>query len=112
MDLRTWLIHIWLAGVLLSGLAVSAPFAYIPNTSSKSVSVIGLTTNAVVGLPIPVGDVPRGIAVNSAGTRVFVTNEFSNSVSVIDTATNKVLGAPMLVGTEVAPRSWTVFRDS
>ena len=90
-----------IAGVLCTLLAFAAQaasFAYIPNTDSESVSVIDLSTNAMIGLPIPVGDVPRGVTVNPAGTRVYVTNEFSNSVSVIDTATNKVLGAPIRVG--------------
>lgn len=31
-----------------------------------------------------------GVAVNPAGTKVYVANELDNSVSVIDTATNTV----------------------
>jgi len=34
---------------------------------------------------------PFSIAVNSAGTKIYVTNFDSNSVSVIDTTTNQII---------------------
>jgi YVTN family beta-propeller protein len=80
-------VHVW-----------AAPFAYIANSGSDSVSVIDTATNTVVGPPIPVGSTPIGVAVNPAGTRVYVANSGSNSVSVIDTATNTVIGSPIPVG--------------
>ena len=58
-------------------------------------------TNTVVGAPIPIpvgGAAPHGVAVNPAGTRVYVANGDTNNVSVIDTATNTVVGAPIAVG--------------
>ena len=70
--------------------ALAAPFAYIPNEGSNSVSVVNLATNAVVAT-IPVGSNPRGVAMSPTGTRVFVTNYISNDVSVIDTFTNTVI---------------------
>jgi YVTN family beta-propeller protein len=79
-------VHVW-----------AAPFAYIANSGSDSVSVIDTATNTVVGPPIPVGSTPIGVAVNPAGTRVYVANSGSNSVSVIDTATNTVIGSPIPV---------------
>ena len=52
----------------------------------------------MIGVPIPVGDGPFGVAVNPAGTRVYVANDGSNNVHVIDTATNTVIGSPIPVG--------------
>jgi len=40
------------------------------------------------------------VAVNPAGTRVYVTNFDAHTVSVIDTASNTIVGAPIPVGTE------------
>ena len=59
---------------LLAGAVVSysAPFAYIPNTA-HSVLVIDQQTNKIV-TTIDVGSNPVGVAVNAAGTRVYVTN--------------------------------------
>jgi YVTN family beta-propeller protein len=48
---------------------------------------------------VKVGGWPFGVAVNPAGTRVYVTNEENDSVSVINTATNKVI-ATVNVGIE------------
>ncbi len=56
----------------------------------RNVSVINTETNAVVAT-IPVGSYPEGVAVNPAGTRVYVTNVESGTVSVIDAATNMVV---------------------
>jgi YVTN family beta-propeller protein len=69
----------------------AAPFAYITNQDSNTVSVIDIATNSVVGSPIAVGVRPYGVAVNSAGTRVYVANGAGGSISVIDTATSKVI---------------------
>ena len=77
-------------------IAVAAPFAYITNTGSNSVSVIDTATNTVVAT-VAVGFAPLGVAVNPAGTRVYVANNGSNNVSVIDTATNTV-AATVAVG--------------
>jgi YVTN family beta-propeller protein len=40
---------------------------------------------------VTVGHGPTGVAVNPAGTRVYVTNWHANSMSVIDTATNTIV---------------------
>jgi YVTN family beta-propeller protein len=39
-----------------------------------------------------------GVAINPAGSRVYVANRGDNTVSVIDTGTNTVTGAPIPVG--------------
>src|SRR5574337_284691 len=80
---------ITMLGLLLVGSAGAAPYAYITNQGSNNVSVIDTATNTVTAT-VNVGDNPRGVAVNPAGTKVYVTNYGSNNVSVIDTATNTV----------------------
>ena len=65
--------------VLLTGLALASPFAYITNFSSNSVSVIDAATNGVVST-ISVGNGPQPVAVNPAGTRVYVGNSSANTV--------------------------------
>jgi YVTN family beta-propeller protein len=64
--------------------------AYIPNSSSNSVSVINVATGAVV-TTIPVGKGPGGVAVSPDGSRVYVANQDSDDISVIDTKTNTVV---------------------
>jgi len=95
--------HFFIAGIisllLMAGACSSfgAPFAYIPFLEGNSVIVIDLATNKL--LPsIPVGTGPRGVAVNAAGTRVYVTNYSSDTVSVIDGTTQTVIGSPIPVG--------------
>jgi len=51
----------------------AAPFAYIANSGSNSVSVIDTATNTVVAT-VGVGSAPIGVAANAAGTRVYVAN--------------------------------------
>jgi len=57
----------------------TGPFAYIPNDSSGNVSVIDTTSNSVVAT-ITVKTNPYGVAVNPAGTRVYVTNSSSKRI--------------------------------
>jgi len=56
--------------------------------------VINTATNAVVGSPIAVGDIPFGVAITPDGTKVVVVNAGSNNISVINTA-NGVVSAPI-----------------
>src|SRR5258708_2724045 len=67
------------------GSAHAAPFAYISNDDG-TVSVIDIATNTLA-TTIPVGGSPVGVAVNAAGSRVYVTNSDDNTVSVINTKT-------------------------
>ncbi len=68
--------------IVLGGAPSSAQNAYIANDGDNTVSVIATATNTVVGLPIPVGSNPAGVAVTPDGG--------DNTVSVIATATNTV----------------------
>jgi len=76
--------------ILISSTALSSstvPCAYI--TRGNTVSVIDIATDTVIAT-VNVGNGLHGIAVNSVGTKVYVTNRDSNTVSVIDTSTNMV----------------------
>ncbi len=81
---------------LFGASAWAAPFAYITNSVSNTVSVIDTSSNTVVAT-VFVGIYPWGVAVNPSGTRVYVANE-DGTVSVIDTSSNTVV-ATIDVGT-------------
>lgn len=68
------------------------------NNLSDNVSVINTGTNTVVAI-VDVGTFPDGVAVNPAGTFVYVANSSSTNVSVINAATNAVV-AMVAVGSE------------
>jgi YVTN family beta-propeller protein len=104
-----------LAGLLPSLMAcavVAAPFAYIANERSGSVSVIDAASGAVVAT-LPVGDVPQGVAAGPTGTRVYVANRRSNDIAVIDTAANVVVATIAAgdspYGIAVSPDGRTVY---
>src|SRR5262245_20576100 len=80
--------------------AHAAPFAYIADDGASNVSVIDTATNSIVATITGVGTVPEGVAVNAAGTRVYITDSVTEgTVAVIDTATNTVI-ATIPVGEE------------
>ncbi len=71
--------------------------------SSGSVAVIDMRTNTVVAATSLGSYVTEGLAVNPAGTRVYVTASFSDNptadmVSVIDTSTHQVVAAIPMAG--------------
>lgn len=72
--------------------ACAAPFAYVPNEKSGSVSVIDIGNGAggAVVRQIAAGKRPRGIAVAPDGGQVWVSNVADGSVMAIDTARNAV----------------------
>ncbi len=78
--------------------AEAAPFAYVTNESSNTVSVIDTATNTVAEA-LTVGSGPVGVAVAPDGKHAYVTNFDNNSVSVIDTTANTVEAATLTVGT-------------
>jgi len=80
-----------LACVLALGAACAgwaAPFAYVPNERSGTVSVVE-TANDTVVATVRVGDVPYGIAAGPHGTRVYVASDAS--LGVVDTASNTLV---------------------
>ena len=57
--------------LILASSAYAAPFAYITNAVSNTVSVIDTATNNVTAT-VPVGIEPTGVAVSPDGTKVYV----------------------------------------
>ena len=89
------LVAVLALSLAVASAAAAAPFAYISNFMSNSVSVVDPTATRPLVTNVTVGDLPLGVAVNPSGTRVYVANFFSNTVSVIDTATNTVATVPV-----------------
>ena len=84
-------------GALASPVA-AAPFAYVTNQGSSTVSVIDTaTTPPSVTATITAGSGSYGVAVTPDGKHAYVANAGANTVSVIATATNTVV-ATVTVG--------------
>jgi len=102
--------------------STTAPCAYITNYYEGTVSIIDITTNTVKAT-VPVREWPFGVAVNPAGTKVYVTTTYGEDkdgvtdlkgvVSVIDTATNTVTATVPVGewprGVAVSPDGKTVY---
>jgi len=63
---------------------------YVVCQDSDEVRVVNVDSSEVIGT-VPVGHIPRGIAISPDGRQLYVTNAASDSVSVIDTATLKMV---------------------
>lgn len=90
---RLTLLASYSIGLLLCGPplpALAAPFAYITNSGSASVSVIDIATNKTVAT-IPTQAGPYGVAINADGSRVYVGNNSAASVTVIDARLNSAI---------------------
>jgi len=104
--------------VIFGAAPSSAQNAYITNAASNTVSVIDTATNTVSGLPIPVGILPRAVAVTPDGGKVYVANFNDNTVSVIATATNTVVSTipvgliPIAFGIFIQPPSANSGKDA
>src|SRR5258706_11332137 len=73
LTLRSALRSLAAALVGCAGLAVAAPFAYVPD-ASNNVTVVDLGTRMVVAT-IPLGTLPaRGVAVSPTGATVYVAS--------------------------------------
>jgi YVTN family beta-propeller protein len=85
---------------LMASPAEAAPFAYVTNSLSNTVSVIDTATNTVLATitkPGPSSQFPAGVAVTPDGTKAYVTC-CGGELSVIDTANNTVLATILLGG--------------
>src|SRR5580704_3218349 len=101
--------------------------AYVPNNTDGTISVINTANNTVctatsgppcsstATYPIPVGTGPRGVAVTSDGSKVYIVNTTSNNISVISTATDTVTatfsvsGATLTGPIAVVPNGSTLY---
>ncbi len=88
-------ILLMLAAILamMNGMAQTA---YVTNEGDSSVTVIDVTTNAVI-TTIPVGLYPYAISVSRDGNKVYIANRNPKTISVINTSTNTV-SATIMVG--------------
>src|SRR5438477_4546604 len=91
-----WFAHVCLAvSLVATSAAFGTPFAYVATVAPSNVVVIDTATNTIVATVPVTGVNHEGVAVNPAGTRVYVTNvapgNDPGTVSVIDTATNTVI---------------------
>jgi YVTN family beta-propeller protein len=95
----------------LTSLAHAAPFAYVTQGMSNTVTVIDTATGQSVAT-LEVGFLPWGVAVSPEGTRVYVASSFSDTVSVIDTTTKTVIDTITLgQGEEAGPFGVAVHPD-
>ena len=76
---------------LLSCTAIAAPFAYVPNEGSASVTVIDPTTFGVLAT-FPVGQLPQHITPAHDMSALYADNMDSDLLSVIDPASSTVSG--------------------
>jgi len=92
----------------------AAPFVYVANAGSDSISVIDVATNTVVRT-FAVGVFPTSVALNPTSNRGYVANNVDDTVSVFDSAsvyaTVPVATAPNAVAVDAAGRRVYVSND-
>ena len=83
-SLNRCLLALALAGAALVPLtALAAPFAYVPNEKSGTISVID-TENDTVVAEIKAGDKPRGLAASIDGKTLYVSDQPNNALVKVD----------------------------
>ena len=71
------------SAVVWTAAAAAAPFAYVPNEGSASISVIDTATDRVTAT-LKLAQKPRGIAVSLDGSRLFISDQTANALITID----------------------------
>ena len=91
--------------------ALAAPFAYVSNEGSASVSVIDTATDKLTAT-FNVGGKPRGIALSLDRKRLYLSDQTGNAALIIDTSNGAVLDRTYQLNTggntliaEIAPPS-------
>jgi uncharacterized repeat protein (TIGR02543 family) len=89
-----------------AGTRVYVPYGKINNNQEYDLEVAVIDPSDLTFVSVPVGSLdnnsgsqPAGVAVNPAGTRVYVAVALENTVDVIDTATNSVVTRVTVNGT-------------
>jgi len=95
------------AGITVTPRVPAARFAYIPNRSSNTISVIHTATNTVV-TNITSGNEPSSVNALPDGSRIFVSNRQSGTVTVVNTYTNTVVAN---IGVGISPAGIAVAMD-
>jgi len=80
--------------------SVQYPYAYVTNYASSTLSKIDLTSGAVTGTAISVGQnsEPFGLAITPDHTKAYVTNSNTGSVAVVNVESNTVVVPAIAVG--------------
>ncbi len=115
MNLSTF-VGLLLVVLLLASVALGQHYAYISNQGQfdevlDDLSIIDLSTNTVVAT-VPVGHLPQGVAINPAGTAVYVANTLGDDFTVIDTVTHTSVSFPAglaPVGAAVHPDGTRIY---
>jgi YVTN family beta-propeller protein len=81
-----------LAALCTSATVLAAPFAYVPNEKSGTLSVID-TENDTVVAEIKAGDKPRGLAVSMDGKTLYVSDQPHNALLKINLEDRSILGS-------------------
>jgi YVTN family beta-propeller protein len=110
-----------LAAASASKVPAHARNAYVVNGASETVSVIDVSTNTVVGAPLPLPSTaqnPESIAISPDGTRAYVPfffnhgfGAFGGGLAVIDTATNTVSATSIPLGFQIVPEGIAITPD-
>ncbi|MHC4642279.1 MAG: beta-propeller fold lactonase family protein, partial [Planctomycetota bacterium] len=102
---------------LFSAQGLGQHFAYVTNAGdfvgglNGDLSVVDLATNTTIAT-IPVGDYPQGVAINPAGTAVYVANTGSSDFTVIDAETYEtttIAAGPSCSGVAVHPDGTRIY---
>ncbi len=96
--MKTWKLVFCAAQIFSS--AWAAPFAYVPNERSGTVSVIDTASDQVVAT-IKAGGKPRGIAASPDGRRLYVSDQPSGALLILDLAKS-----PGRSPSENPPKAW------
>ena len=72
-----------IASLLAPCTMLAAPFAYVPNEKSGTLSVIDTSSDMVVA-EIKAGDKPRGLAISMDGKTLYVSDQPNNVLVKID----------------------------
>ncbi|MGH8761430.1 MAG: YncE family protein, partial [Burkholderiales bacterium] len=75
--------------------ACAAPFAYVANEESGTLSVIDTATDQVVR-EIPAGRKPRGMALSKDGKLIYVSDQPNNALDIIDIEKGETVGTVAL----------------
>jgi YVTN family beta-propeller protein len=88
------------AGMVLwsCGMSSAAPLAYIPSAQAGVVTVIDLSTNAIVGT-MSVGSGASSVAVNRNGTRIYLSS--GPGLMVVDANSGSVVASVALAGSSM-----------
>ena len=107
---------LFIAGIFCST-TLGQHYAYVTNAGefgdgvNDELSIIDLATNTVIATA-PLGDYPQGIAINPAGTVVYVANTMSNEFTVIDTITHTsttLPAGPAPIGLAIHPDGRRIY---